>query len=129
MKLFLWKYKYFCRGKKSIFFLKYYFNIDIKTYQNGNNSYLLFFWSFILHTYFFFASIDCYYLTKGQYFQNMNYISNISKYICGATKLGYTFNYKTIMRQYVPIIVHNCLIIVSALNIPTNDRYQQKIHQ
>jgi hypothetical protein len=47
-------------------------------------------------------------------------------YNYGATKLECTFNYKAIMSNYVPIIMHNCFIIVSASDIPTDDQISTK---
>jgi hypothetical protein len=55
-------------------------------------------------------------------------VSNI-ELTCGATKLECTFDYKIIQGNYVPIIVCNCLIIVSASDIQQMIGYQQKIHQ
>jgi hypothetical protein len=48
------------------------------------------------------------------------------QYKCGAAKLECTFNYKAITSNYVPIIVCNCLIIISVSDIPTDDQILTK---
>jgi hypothetical protein len=46
-----------------------------------------------------------------------NFLGLFSNINCSAAKLEYTFNYKVIM----PIIMCNCLVIVSVSDIPTDD--------